>query len=519
MIHTYSTFIESEGIKLYTMCLLPDKVGKFPVVLLRSPYVDSFENTTDSQTLSAAANDYAAFLDNGYAVIYQHCRGRGKSDGDCVPYINERTDSLALQAWVRTQPFYNGEIYLCGKSYTTSVHYVTAPFADDIKGCVFEVQDSERYNIIYRNGFFKSGLHGSWYVSMYKHKSIKQKNHSPETFNTLPLSSFSKTVFGENAHDFDESLRHPDKNDAFWQTHLGGCESHDALNHANIPILLVTGFYDIYTGGIFDMWNNLDESTKAKSALIVHPYDHSNNPDIQPIKFENASLTESLGDYQVKWLNYIRNKAASPCVPGKVTYYRLFDSKWACEDFERGAKQVDISLGEGEISYIYNPYSPAHFKGGLSANFGGAAWQDEPNSRYDIKSFFSREFDADTFIKGKCKAHLCVKSDCEDTCFYVRISLVKEDGTYGLRDDIQKISNFAPNYVPGDEVVIDFSFDEHAFMIKKGEKIRIDVSSSASPLYVRHTNTKGLFSEQACAKIAHNTVILDKSFVTLFAEE
>ena len=55
-------------------------------------------------------------------------------------------------------------------------------------------------------------------------------------------------------------------------------------------------------------------------------------------------------------------------------------------------------------------------------------------------------------------------------------------------------------------------------MIKKGEKIRIDVSSSAFPLYVPHTNQKGLFSEQTTAKIADNTVICEKSLLKLPVE-
>ena len=116
------------------------------------------------------------------------------------------------------------------------------------------------------------------------------------------------------------------------------------------------------------------------------------------------------------------------------------------------------------------------------------------------------------------KAKLCVKSDCEDTCFYVRISLVKENGYYGLRDDINQISNFCAGYKTNEEIEMDFSFDEHAFVVKKGEKLRIDISSSAFPLYVRHTNNKGLFSEQTTAKVAHNTIVLDKSYLTIFYE-
>ena len=62
-------------------------------------------------------------------------------------------------------------------------------------------------------------------------------------------------------------------------------------------------------------------------------------------------------------------------------------------------------MGQGEVTYLYNPYNPASFQGGLSANFGGNAWQDPPNSRYDIISLYTPEFQEDTFIKGKMKAN------------------------------------------------------------------------------------------------------------------
>jgi predicted acyl esterase len=503
---------------LFTAVCLPAAKGNYPTVIFRSPYVDYAEELTEDEIVSQLAETHKSFIENGYVVVYQHCRGRGKSSGDCVPYIYEREDGLFLQQWVREQSFYNGEIYLCGNSYTASVHFVSAPFADDIKGAVLNVQDCERYNCNYRNGFYKIGLHGGWYVKMYKKKSIFVKNYVPETYNMLPLSNFSKTVFGERAEDFDETLLHPNINDEFWQTRYGGGEAHNAIKHANIPILLTTGFYDIYTGGVFDMWNGLDEQTKAKSSLIVHPYDHGCNPNKQPIQFENATLFEKFGDYQVKWLNAIRNKEKSFVEKGKITYYKLFGNQWQTDDFKQPIKEKTFTLGQGEKTYVYNPYAPATFKGGLSTNFGGNAWQDKPNSRYDLISVFTPEFEEDTFIKGKMKAKLCVKSDCEDTCFYVRISLVKEEGYYGLRDDINQISNFRKTYKPNQEIEMEFSFDEHAFIVKKGEKLRIDISSSAFPLYVCHTNNKGLFSEQTTAKIAKNTLILDKSYLTVSYE-
>lgn len=515
---SYYLYLPVEGAEIFTAVCLPAETGCFPTVLLRSPYVDAEQEQSGEEICASLTERQRAFLEHGYAVVYQHCRGRGRSTGDCVPYIYEREDGLALQAWVRQQPFYNGELFLCGRSYTTSVHFVTAPFAPDIKGAVLEVQDCDRYNCNYRNGFYKMGLHGDWYVGMYKKKSIPVKHYTKECFHMLPLTDFSKSVFEESAEDFDEILRHPDRNDPFWQTRYGGGETRDAIRHANIPILLVTGFYDIYTGGIFDMWNRLDESTKAQSALMVNPYNHSGKPDGQPICFENATLAESFGNYTVAWCDAARGEGNYPVEQGKVTYYQLFGDRYLTDSFAPPASSMTLTLGEGERTYRYNPYAPATFRGGLSANFGGNAWQAPPK-RHDVLTFYTPAFEQDVFVKGKMSASLRVRSTAEDTCFYVRISLCKSEGDYGLRDDIQQISNFCADYLPGQTLDMDFHFDEHAFIIHAGERLRIDVSSSAFPLYVRHTNRRGLYCEQTTAICADNTLLCDHSTLTLPLED
>ena len=260
---TYYQHLQVDGAELFTIICLPNDKDKFPTVIFRSPYVDEEESVSEQQLCLDKAEANKFLLDNGYAVVIQHCRGRGKSTGDCIPYIYEREDGLCLHNWVREQKFYNGELYLCGGSYTAAVHFVTAPFASDIKGAVLEIYDCERYNCNYRNGFYKIGLHGMWYYGMYKRKTMPEKNISNQSFNHLPLKDMSNFVLGEKAEDFDEILMHPNKDDPFWRTRFGGGESHDAIKHAKIPILLVTGFYDVFIGGIFDMWNGLYESTKS----------------------------------------------------------------------------------------------------------------------------------------------------------------------------------------------------------------------------------------------------------------
>ncbi len=515
---SYWSYIPSGDIRLFTVVLLPEGEGKFPCIVTRTPYIDAHEKMTEDEIAAQYAAQCAAFTARGYAVVLGDCRGRGKSSGDCIPYIHEGEDSRATYAWIRTQDFYNGEIYLKGASYSTSTHYCAAPFDPDIKGAIFGVQDTERYNICYRNGCMKRGLHGGWYVGMYKKKSNLKKYYSPAAFDTLPLSRFTETVFGESAADFDEMLRSPRPSDPFWQTQAGGADAHGATKDLPFPVLFTTAFYDIYTGGVLDMWEAMTPETRARCALVISPYDHGDAyHEENGIHFPLGRRGEKFGtDYEIAWLDHIRKGEPARFDTGRITYYNLFENEWHTEDMLTANAAVTIPLGTETVTYTYNPYDPPRFRGGLSAAFGGGCYQEPAGARSDIVTVYTEPFAADTTVRGKMQATLRVSSDCEDTCFYIRVSIEKEPGRdFGLRDDITSLCYQLGDYTPGEAVTLSFSFDGHAFMIKAGERLRVDIASASADHYVRHTNRKGLYSEQTTAEIAHNTVYLVGSSLTL----
>ena len=67
----------------------------------------------------------------------------------------------------------------------------------------------------------------------------------------------------------------------------------------------------------------------------------------------------------------------------------MFGDAWRCDDFAAGRDTQVFPLGDGSVTYTYNPYAPASFAGGLSANFGGNAWQDAPGARYDVITVYT----------------------------------------------------------------------------------------------------------------------------------
>jgi predicted acyl esterase len=115
---------------------------------------------------------------------------------------------------------------------------------------------------------------------------------------------------------------------------------------------------------------------------------------------------------------------------------------------------------------------------------------------------------------------LQVKTSAPDTCFYVRLSLVRKDGTaLALRDDIDSVLRTNPDYQSGGVAEIDYQFAPHSFMIGEGERLRLDVSSSCFPHFHIHTNRKGIQTMQTGADIAKNTILTGESVLRIYTGE
>ena len=510
---THVEYIEFDGAHFFTVVLLPQKEGSFPTVIFRTPYVQSTVEMLDCDVEQNCLKSFKVWLDRGYAVVYQHCRGQGKSTGAFVPYIHEREDGLALREWIRKQPFYNGELYLIGGSYTASLHYATAPFEGDVKGAVFEVQDSERYNLWYRNGQMRKG-HANWHFGLYKNKCGLNKSFNMMSFSERPLKDLSERVLGDRAEDFEQMLAAQFPSDEFWNTRFGGNDARTAIIEANIPILLTTGYNDFYVGGIFDMWNSMKECTKKKSALLVSPYNHGDGfREEEGLCFLNGKRSEQFGNtYPIDWCDNIRKGALLPFEKGVITYYRAFENRWESDFYATETKQMSTSLGEGAVSFQYNPVAPPCFS-------GEGTFSKESDFGHDFIRVLTKPFDKDIFVKGKIRAKLMVSSNCEDSSFYIRISLKNSDYTYVLRHDITSLCFQLGNYIKNDVVELNFCFDEYAFLLKKGEQLQIDIAATDNNTYVPHTNKRGEYYLQTDTELATNTVCLGKSFLYLPVEK
>ena len=55
-----------------------------------------------------------AYADRGYTFVWMDVRGRGDSDGEFQPYVNEGRDGFDAVEWAAAQPWSSGEVALWG---------------------------------------------------------------------------------------------------------------------------------------------------------------------------------------------------------------------------------------------------------------------------------------------------------------------------------------------------------------------------------------------------------------------
>jgi len=181
------------------------------------------------------------------------------------------------------------------------------------------------------------------------------------------------------------------------------------------------------------------------------------------------------------------------------------------------------------VSYSYDPSSPTPMTGGgnipLVCKTGGncgSANQLEREGRTDVLTFDSDELNSDLAVVGRLHARLFVSSSANDTDFVVTISDLSP-GIFGsswwsksmlVRNGAMRMrwrdgtSNQSSPMQPGQIYEANIDLKTVAYVFPKGHRIRVAVSSAATPYYSPNYNT-GKFDFGDAKKrsvIARNTI-------------
>src|ERR1700693_945696 len=144
-----------DGVKLYADLYRPKADGKFPVILMRTPY--------DKSTGWAVGPAYEMAA-HGYVAIVQDVRGRYTSEGEWYPFRHESEDGYDTVEWAAALPYSNGKVGMWGGSYVGATQMLAAiahpPHLAGI--CPFVTGSNYHENWTYQGGAFEQWFSESW---------------------------------------------------------------------------------------------------------------------------------------------------------------------------------------------------------------------------------------------------------------------------------------------------------------------------------------------------------------------
>ena len=503
----------SDGVELSADMYRPDAPGRFPVILVRTPYDNN--NERDRKT-------GMYYAQRGYIYIAQDTRGRGDSDGRFYPLINEAGDGYDTHEWIGKQEWSNGKIGSTGGSYVGWVQvYAATKKSKYYTAMIPMVTPPDPFlNVPYQNGAFMMAML-DW-VILIDGRSMQDlsKHNLQEIYNLLPLADMEKAV-GRNSPFWKDWLDHYS-----WDEYWDGQSYQEKLWKVDMPAIHMTGWFDDDQPGALMNFTEMRKYAKTigkekHQRLIVGPWPHALNYFTKLGDFDyGPQALIDMNELHLKWYDYwLKGKDTGILDEPPVKIFIMGDNVWRDEQEWPLARTVytpyyfhsdgsaNSRHGNGGLSttppdkeksdqYVYDPADPPKyiFKPG-SFQLGLNEDQRFVEDRKDVLCFTSDVLEEDLEITGPLKVKLYASSDAKDTDFVARLVDVLPDG-YAMRvnDGIIR-ARFRNSYrepelmVPGE--VYEFTIDLWATsqVFKKGHRIRIEVLSSAFPKFDRNLNT------------------------------
>ena len=130
----YQAIPMRDGVKLYGDVYLPRAAGRYPALIVRTPY---------GVQRDGAHEALIKFAQRGYAIVMNDVRGRYESEGKWEPFRNEDKDGYDTIQWAAKQPWSNGKVatqggVLSGACAMGGGQVAAAESGSDVSGAGFD---------------------------------------------------------------------------------------------------------------------------------------------------------------------------------------------------------------------------------------------------------------------------------------------------------------------------------------------------------------------------------------------
>jgi putative CocE/NonD family hydrolase len=362
----------------------------------------------------------------------------------------------------------------------------------------------------------------------------------------LPVNQMLSNL-GEPAGTFEQLIDRTPADPAWNQ---GGLY-HEGMDWG-VPALWFNTWYDVSIGPNMELFNMARASTNDKEAAanqyaVVAPVPHCaysrlgpdtkvGDRDMGDTSFDVDGAVYSWFD---RWLK--GNTKAYPATTPRVRYYLMGANRWQSAEqwppkdvqplrlYLRSGGKANTLNGDGRLvaeaapgneapdRYRYDPMNPVQTIGGGDCCNGGVvvpgAFDQRPiEARGDVLVYSSEPLTKAVDVVGYVDAVLKVSSSAKDTDFAVKLVDVAPDGTAWIIADTIFRARYRNGYdkpamlAPGEVATIRPTPMTTANQFGVGHRIRVEVTSSNFPKFVRNLNTGGPNESEKAGVVADNVV-------------
>ncbi|MCX6553112.1 MAG: CocE/NonD family hydrolase, partial [Acidobacteria bacterium] len=537
-----------DGVTLSTHIYRPGRGGaplaeRLPVLLHRTPYALD-------EGLSSRAEYFAQ---HGYVSVLQNIRGRFASGGRFVKY-----DPLGAQdgydtiEWLAKLPYADGGVGMWGSSYAAHTQADAAKMnPPSLRALLLNNGGMSNAwdHAVRLGGAFELGRELTWaWRSITEDRGELARKHLAgedveEWYAAMPfregLSPLS--VAPEFERYFLDELTRSDYG-PYWQG-LGMNWSDYYRQTADVPMLHVGGWYDIFLRGTIDNFIALSKLKKSPMRLLVGPWDHGAQARTYAGDVEfgpSAAIPDFFDAFHVRWFDtWLKGQktgveqeapihlfvmgtgSGAKTAEGRLVHGGVWRDaqQWPLPEARDTAYyfHADGSLrtepprnGSPSTTYTFEPGHPVPTIGGSTTGriHGGAYNQRERadfvgsrppylplRSRSDVLVFQTEPLAADTTVIGPVTVSLFASSSAVDTDFTAKLVDVyppSEDFPAGF--DLNITDAIVRARYRGERPtqkliepgrVYEFLIRPFptANVFKKGHRIRVDISSTHFPRF------------------------------------
>ncbi len=509
-----------DGVELVSDHYYPPQPGPQPTLLMRQPYGRDIASTV-------VYAHPAWFARHGYNVVIQDVRGRGDSEGEFYPFRNEGADGADTIAWLRGRAESNGRVGMYGFSYQGMTQLLAAAEQPEGLQCI---SPGMAACDLYRGWFYHGGALQlastlGWGLQLLKadarRKQLCEASNKLEQAwaklstqtSLLPIRA-NPALHGEGLPTYVFDWLDHDGPGEYWTA----LDVSRRLNKIRVPALHITGWYDMFLRGSVDGFFALrkfagSEFARENQYLLAGPWTHIPWGDrIGAADFGPEALIDT-DTILLRWFDHWLKDSGAFAGKAHVCHFDLGENFWResetfpaeakCALFLHSEGRANSRKGNGTLSeakpgagepcdiFVHDPEVPVTAPGGpaaLSGSFDQAAMELGNN----LLVYSTEPLESPLWVFGIPRVVLYCATSLAKADFTAKLVRAKPNGAAEFICLGVARSNylFATNDYAADKIhQWNFSLEPTSCLFNRGDRIRLEIASSAFPLFDRNSGS------------------------------